>query len=217
MPRRCTDATVATTIGVAPSNPCWRQRSRGRRSRAIRARGPVVAVAIATVVLASCSSPPAPPFKASSILSSNAVLRSVHLDLVAAATSAYGGFNFDGYGGGELRVEVPVGWTVDVTCTNASTAFSHSCAIIDDRPISPIPGAVAFPGAAIPEANSGLGIGSSSRFSFVASKVGTYRISCQVIGHEADGMWDWFVVTRGGVPRVVISTRTQSTVVPLAN
>jgi uncharacterized cupredoxin-like copper-binding protein len=49
---------------------------------------------------------------------------------------------------------------------------------------------------------NGLGLGESSSFQFVASKVGTYRIACLVIGHESDGMWDWFDVTPGGLPSV---------------
>ncbi len=79
------------------------------------------------------------------------------------------------------------------TCTNDSTALTHSCAIVDSSSGVALPldgGTVAFAGASVPNATDGLAYGLTDRFSFVASKVGLYRIDCLVIGHEADGMWD---------------------------
>jgi hypothetical protein len=165
-------------------------------------------IAIAGLSLSACGAS-AQPFSASKILTYNAFDETAHLDLVAAATNGYSGFNFDGYGGGEMLVRIPVGWTVDATCTNASTALTHSCAIVESDTGSTLPvsgGTVAFAGATVPNAVSGLTYGVTDRFSFVASKVGTYRIDCLVTGHEADGMWDWFVVTSGGKPSVTTSS-----------
>jgi len=170
------------------------------------------AVVLATVA-AGCGSPAAKPYLSSKILTVDDETQTVHLDLVAAETDGYNGFNFDGYGHGELRVSVPKGWTVDVTCTNASTAFTHSCAVVAGelgRIVSPTGGAVAFHGATIADAVSGCGYGTTETFSFVASAVGIYRIACLVVGHEADGMWDWFVVTGGGSPSVRTSTHALS-------
>jgi uncharacterized cupredoxin-like copper-binding protein len=124
----------------------------------------------------------------------------VHLLLVSAATGADGGFNFDGYGDGAMRVGIPRGWRVDVTCKNASSILSHSCAIVDDQQLSPYAAPLAFPGASTPEPQGGVAPGASTSFSFVAARVGTYRIACLVSGHEIDGMWDWFNVTRSGLP-----------------
>ena len=125
------------------------------------------------------------------------------VNIVAAETDGSGGFNFDGYGGGAMRITVPLGWTVDVLCKNDSTTMAHSCAFVDDAPLTPFGGTIAFSGASTPNPVNGLGLGESSSFQFVASKVGTYRIACLVIGHESDGMWDWLDVTPGGSPRSI--------------
>ena len=152
-------------------------------------------------VLASCGSS-GQLVKTSSILISNPASETVHLLLVSSSNGADGGFNFDGYGDGAMRVIVPLGWRVDVTCKNASATLSHSCAVVDDSPLTAFGAPLAFPGAATPAPTGGVGPGVSKSFTFVAAKVGTYRIACLVSGHEIDGMWDWFDVTRSGLPRV---------------
>ncbi|HET9091554.1 MAG TPA: sulfocyanin-like copper-binding protein [Acidimicrobiales bacterium] len=160
------------------------------------------AVLLALVpALAACGSSGG-TVKTSSILRADPAGRTVRLLLVASATSADGGFNFDGYGNGAMRVRVPVGWRVTVTCKNAASDLSHSCAIVTDVPIVPTGAPLAFPGSSTPRPRSGTPPGATTVFSFLASRVGTYRIACLVSGHEADGMWDWFQVTSGGVPSV---------------
>lgn len=124
----------------------------------------------------------------------------MQLLLVGAADGSDGGFNFDGYGAGEMKVQVPLGWRVDVTCKNASNILSHSCAIVKDRRLSPEAAPIAFPGASTPAPHQGVPPGGVVSFRFVASKAGVYRIACLVSGHEADGMWDWLNVTKRGLP-----------------
>ena len=153
-------------------------------------------------LLSACSSPPSAPYSSASVLQSNGSSKTVQLTLVGAENGSLAGFNFDGYGYGQMTVRVPVGWTVDVTCSNNSTALSHSCAIVEPEPLAPSGAALAFPGAVSANAASGLVYGQTSAFSFVASKVGRYRIACLVLGHETDGMWDWFIVTSAGSPSV---------------
>jgi hypothetical protein len=170
-----------------------------------RVLGLGVLIGVVAIALSGCgSSSSGAPLSPSAILKSDAATKVVHLELAANETTSFSGFNFDGYGGGAMRVSVPVGWTVDVTCVNDSTTLAHSCAIVDGGPLTPIGGTIAFPGASIPNPVNGLGLGASASFQFVASKVGTYRIDCLVIGHEADGMWDWFDVTPTGLPSVHI-------------
>ena len=142
--------------------------------------------------------------KTSSILTSDAYTRTANLLLVSSSTGADGGFNFDGYGNGTMRVSIPVGWQVDVTCTNASAILSHSCAIVDAIDLSPDGAPIAFPGASTPQPVNGVEPGKSTSFSFVASRVGTFRIACLVSGHEIDGMWDWLDVTRSRLPSLRI-------------
>jgi len=161
--------------------------------------GALLVTALLGATLASCGSS-GESVKTSSILTSNAGERTVRLLLISSSTGADGGFNFDGYGEGAMRVSVPLGWRVEVTCKNASATLSHSCAIVDDVPLSPYGAPLAFRGASTPEPKGGVQPGLSTSFSFVAARVGTYRIACLVSGHEIDGMWDWLTVTRAGRP-----------------
>jgi hypothetical protein len=117
--------------------------------------------------------------------------------LVAAYDGGNNGFNFDGYGRGELLVSVPRGWRVRVTCTNRG-AVRHSCAVVRG-PMTVTP---AFRGASVPNAVQGLDRGRTATFSFVASRAGSYRFACLVPGHEDARMWDVLEVTRGGKPSI---------------
>ena len=134
-------------------------------------------------------------------LSWNAAARTAALTLVAGYDGSNNGFNFDGYGRGRLLVSVPLGWRVTVTCRNAGP-MRHSCAIVRG-PMTAIP---AFPGATTPDPVLGLKTGQTVRFTFTASRAGTYRIACLVPGHEEARMWDVLVV--GGVKRPSIETRS---------
>ncbi len=153
------------------------------------------------LVLTACSRA-ARPLPAARVLVAEPARRSVELRLLAGETGADAGFNFDGYSQGRLTVVVPLGWRVDVTCTNRSTELTHSCAVVEDLPLSPYGAPLAFPGASVPDARHGLGFGQTARFSFLANRPGRYRIACLVIGHEIDGMWDWLVVEPHVRPRV---------------
>ena len=144
------------------------------------------------------------PYKPHQILTYNQHTKTADLLLVAAATSGYGGFNFDGYSVGEMTVKVPLGWRVNVECKNESLVLTHSCSIIKDEPISPYGSEVVF-GATSPHPSTGIGYGVIAKYSFTLKKVGKYRIACLVIGHEADGMWDWFDITKSGLPAVIIT------------
>lgn len=177
-----------------------------RTARALRppARVPLAAAALlaAGAAVAACGSPAATAgLPASAILHSDAVQRVVDLRLVAGENDAYGGFNFDGYGNGQMTVSVPVGWQVRVSCQNASTTLTHSCAVIADAPIATSGARVVF-GASTPSPTIGLPFARTARFSFVAARPGRFRIACLVTAHEADGMWDWLVVRTGGSPSV---------------
>jgi hypothetical protein len=154
------------------------------------------AAALVPVALALAASPPV-----GSWLSWDAARRTASLELVAGYNDANGGFNFDGYGRGKMLVRVPLGWRVVVTCRNAASR-RHSCALVR----GPQTTRPAFRGAATPTPTIGLKPGHSARFTFTASRVGSYRIACLVPGHEEARMWDVLVV--GGARRPSISIRT---------
>jgi plastocyanin len=127
----------------------------------------------------------------------DAKARTAIVTLVAGYDGSNGGFNFDGYGRGEMTVSVPRGWKVQVMCVNHG-GMNHSCAVVK----GPMTDTPAFRGAAIPGAVAGLPSGMKSSFSFVASRTGAYRLACLVPGHEEARMWDLLVVTAGGKPSI---------------
>jgi FtsP/CotA-like multicopper oxidase with cupredoxin domain len=131
-------------------------------------------------------------------LTADAGTRSVTLKLVAGVGNAVNGFNFDGYGNGQLKVTVPAGWKVTVNCSNSAT-LTHSCAIVRGaQDMTP-----AFPGAATPNPTVGLQKGQSATFSFTPDQPGTFRIACLVPGHMDAGMWDTLTVAAaGGQPSI---------------
>ena len=119
--------------------------------------------------------------------------RTALVTLVAGYDTSNNGFNFDGYGRGELLVSVPRGWRVRVTCSNHGT-IAHSCAVVRG-PMTVTP---AFRGAATPI----LPPGSTTTFTFLASRTGSYRFACLVPGHEEARMYDVLSVTNGGKPGI---------------
>ncbi len=136
-------------------------------------------------------------------LSFQATAKTVTLRLIAGYNDAYAGFNFNGYGKGQVLVQVPLGWRVEVHCVNNSSSMSHSCAIV--RGVS---GRVpVFPGASSPNSQVGVLPGHTATFSFSAAKEGSYRIACLVSSHEQAGMWDAFDVTHGRLPAVILLRR----------
>lgn len=122
--------------------------------------------------------------------------RRVTLTLVAAYDGANGGFNFDGYGRGELLLSVPLGWRVRIRCENRGP-LRHSCAVVR----GPQTAKPAFPGASTGE----LQAGAKASFEFRATRRGTYRLACLVPGHEEARMWD--VLDVGKTRAVAISAR----------
>ena len=129
--------------------------------------------------------------------------RVVIVRLIAAYNGAYGGFNFNGYGKGQVLVDIPKGWRVRVSCTDDSSSLSHSCAIV--RGVGTT--ALAFPGSASPRSQAGLSPHHSTTFSFVAAHVGSFRIACLVAGHELAGMWDVLDVSHRRLPSVTLLRR----------
>ena len=79
----------------------------------------------------------------------DAVKRSVRLLIAGSADGTNGTMNFNGYGQGEMSVNVPLGWTVRVDFENKGlAALPHSLVMIN--PMTPLPiegGVPAFPRA----------------------------------------------------------------------
>jgi hypothetical protein len=137
------------------------------------------------------------------LLSVDATAKTATVRLIAAYNDAYGGFNFDGYGKGQVLVNIPKGWRVDISCTNDASDMRHSCAVVRG------PGATtpAFPGWASRHPMIGLAPHRSMSFSFAAARTGSFRITCLVPNHETAGMWDVLDITHAHVPRAVLLRR----------
>ncbi len=100
----------------------------------------------------------------------------VTIPLVAGQTPTDGGFNFNGYGRGNLVMTVPVGWKVVVDFENASV-LPHSAIVLPyatAQPPAP-PTTPAFAGATTPNLAAGLPQHAKATFSFVTSHSGTYE------------------------------------------
>jgi hypothetical protein len=159
-----------------------------RTTSAAAALGAALALAVAPAATAARPNP-------AQFLSWSKARHLVHLTLLAGLGGSNNGFNFDGYGRGELLVRVPVGWRVLVDCENRG-GMRHSCAIVKGS----LTVAPAFSGAA----TQALSPGSKATFSFVAGRTGTFRIACLVPGHEQARMWDVLEVARGGQPSISV-------------
>jgi sulfocyanin len=133
----------------------------------------------------------------------NTTSHTATLTLIAGLTNAVSGFNFNGYGNGQMVITIPVGYHVTVDFSNQGL-LPHSAEVTpsaDKNLPSNFP--LAFSGAASINPASGIVKGQTSNFSFVANKAGTYALVCGVPGHAAAGMWEVFKVTAGGQPSVV--------------
>lgn len=127
----------------------------------------------------------------------DAAHHAVDLTLIAADTNANNGFNFDGYGRGQLLVQVPRGWRVTVHCRNGGVQLD-SCGVVS----GPRPTTLAFPGASTPNPVSGLAGGAQASFSFTATRAGVYRLASLVPGHEEAREWALLEVTRSTRPTI---------------
>jgi hypothetical protein len=150
----------------------------------------MVAVAVTHVTA------PAKP-RPAQFLHVDAASRTAKIAMIAAYDGANGGFNFDGYGRGELIVTVPRRWRVVIRCRNRSIV-RHSCAVVS----GPMATRAAFSGASTPNPRLGLAQGAAATFSFRASRVGVFRLACLVPGHEDARMWDVLRIVDRGRPSI---------------
>jgi hypothetical protein len=154
------------------------------------------AATLGLAVVAPAASTPATRW-----LSWNQAQHTAQLLLLAGDGGANNGFNFDGYGRGKLLVRIPVGWRLTVTCRNVG-ARRNSCAVVRGAGTT----APAFPGAATPLPTLGVPPGQTARFTFIATRVGTFRIACLVPGHEEARMWAVLDVVPDGAPGIAVRT-----------
>ena len=130
-------------------------------------------------------------------LVANVAARTARLTMLGALGSSNGGFNFDGYGRGELIASVPKGWRVTVAFENRGSRRT-SCAVVTGASSATL----AFPGASVSDPQQGLPPGGKAQFSFTAARAGSYRIASLVPGQAEARMYAVLVVTPGGRPSI---------------
>lgn len=125
----------------------------------------------------------------------NTSKKQVTFDISEGTNGQAGQYNFDGYAHGHMTMKVPTGWHVTMKVTNDGST-GHSLEIIKAPKAPPVHELKpAFKHAETKDIHQGMPPGSSSTFSFTASKPGKYWIMCGVPGHALLGMWDHFVVS----------------------
>lgn len=154
------------------------------------ARGMAVAglAAVAAVMIAGCgaggSLAPSSPLG-----NIDTATRTVQLNLFI------GGNGFNGFSSGRMMVRVPEGWKVDVLCSNQASR-PRSCAVVSGA-TSKSP---AFSGAATAHPFAGVPTGKFANFSFIAGRVGSFRLTSLAPRPEDRTRWEHFDVVAGGIP-----------------
>lgn len=139
----------------------------------------------------------------------NSSARTATLTLDAGLTSANGWANFNGYANGQMQVNIPVGYKVNLIMNNdGGIPFEAGVYTATNN--------LAFPGSGLSVpflvANSSSGVfpGQSEQFTFVASKTGSYQIE-NLLDRVDDqtkpenfGMWDVLNVVPGNTGSIVV-------------
>ena len=132
--------------------------------------------------------------------------QTANLTLETSHDGTHGGFNFNGYAMGGMVISIPANYRVNVTLRNKGP-FPHSAVITDyANRANALVFPPAFDGASSPAPLHGNPVGSVQTFSFIASQQGTYALVCAVSRHAQFGMWDTFIVTKGGMPSITPMT-----------
>jgi hypothetical protein len=167
-----------------------------------RGLGLVLGGACCASVLFATSALAAPQAKSSAAkkwLSVNTSTRTATYTWINGYNGKNNGYNIDGYFNGQMVLTVPVGWTVKVKCSVASSSpVNHSCAVTKKLSATK----TAFAHAAIKDPTGGLVPGGSETFKFVPTTTGTYKMLCLVPGHEEAGHWDTLKVIASGTPSI---------------
>ena len=128
--------------------------------------------------------------------------RTVNMTITAGLTPVANNWNFNGYINGQMAINVPQGYTVNIEFTNRDPNMAHSLGIsaetqnfsVPPQPVAVFEGAISQnPGSMV----DGTMPGETETVRFVAERAGNYSMVCYIPGHTAIGMWAWFNVTSG--------------------
>jgi sulfocyanin SoxE-like protein len=146
---------------------------------------------------AEVSSPPVPRRPAtaaassdSSWLQSDSAAKTATLDLTVTHPDTSPSALINGYRAGEVRVVVPMHWTVKWNWRNQDAGAAHSLVVMVQREKVPLEGGrAAFSNAMSGSVITGLGAGQTDQTTFEAEESGWYWLMCGVPSHALNGEW----------------------------
>ncbi|GHF74762.1 sulfocyanin-like copper-binding protein [Deinococcus ficus] len=149
------------------------------------------AVLAQTAAPATTTTPAQPP-----VITADAAKKLVKISFVAGHGTHNNGLNYNGDAKGEKTLTVPLGWTVEVSLSNAGR-MPHDMAIVAGTalPADPFKARLAFPNAATAVvAPSGA---TAAPTTFVVNRPGSYFVLCRVGKHAQNGMYVKLNVVNG--------------------
>jgi hypothetical protein len=116
--------------------------------------------------------------------------RSLTLDLEVSAPAGSPSALINGYRAGEMRIVVPVGWTIRWKWRSSDAAAPHSLVVMVQREKIPLEGGrPSFSNAMTRMVTEGLRPGQTDQSTFLAEEAGWYWMMCGVPSHGLNGEW----------------------------
>lgn len=123
-------------------------------------------------------------------LVADSTARTVTLDLEVTAPAGAGSAVINGHRSGELRIVVPVGWTVRWNWRSSDASAPHSLVVMVQREKVPLEGGrPSFSNAMTRMVTEGLRPGQTDQSTFTAEEAGWYWMMCGVPSHALNGEW----------------------------
>lgn len=150
---------------------------------------------VAASALAQNAGTPAAPMTMGPVVTTNAASKTVQVNFVAGDGTHNNGLNYNGDARGEKTLTVPLGWTVQVSLSNAGR-MPHDFAVVAGTalPANAAGAKLAFPDAATPVVMPGS---AAQATTFTANRPGTYLILCRIGRHAQNGMYVKLTVANG--------------------
>ncbi|WP_180970261.1 cupredoxin domain-containing protein [Deinococcus planocerae] len=129
------------------------------------------------------------------VVTSDATSKTVRVNFVSGQGGHNNGLNYNGDAKGDKTLTVPLGWTVEVSLSNAGR-MPHDFAVVAGSALPANIGQarLAFPDAATTVVMPG---GAAQNTRFTANRPGTYLILCRVGRHAQNGMYVKMTVSNG--------------------
>ena len=140
---------------------------------------------------ADTAGPRVPEARADSLpswITFDSAAKAVHLTLETTPSAA--GPAINGHRAGDVRIVVPLGWTVRWSWTNGDSAAAHSLVLMQEREKLPeLGGRPALTNAMTRMVTAGMRSGQTDETTFEADQAGWYWLLCGVPAHALEGEW----------------------------